>query len=81
MQFLLYGKKYCRGWSDNKKQKRSERPTIIVEGIILLIKSTKFKQKVRHKIYNFGNNKPEPLLKLLKLKTVSGNQGVWKKAK
>ena len=39
----------------------------IVEGIILLIKSKKSKQKIQHKIYNLGNNKPESLLKLLKL--------------
>ena len=39
----------------------------IVDGIVSLIKSNKSKKKIQHKIYNLGNNKPEPLLKLLKL--------------
>ena len=39
----------------------------IIQGVILLIKSKKNKKKLQHTIYNLGNNKPEPLLKLLKL--------------
>ena len=49
----------------------------IVEGIILLIKSKKSKQKIQHKIYNLGNNKPESLLKLLEKFT--GKQAKIKK--
>ena len=52
----------------------------IVEGIILLIKSKKSKQKIQHKIYNLGNNKPESLLKLLKLlEKFTGKQAKIKK--
>ena len=39
----------------------------IIQGVILLIKSKKNKKKLQHTIYNLGNNKPEPLLQLLKL--------------
>jgi len=52
----------------------------IVEGIILLIKSKKSKQKIQHKIYNLGNNRPESLLKLLKLlEKFTGKQAKIKK--
>ena len=54
----------------------------IVSGINCLIKSKKNKRKIENKIYNLGNNKPEPLLKLLKLlEKFTGKKAKIKKTK